>query len=131
MTASERPACLVPLDGSPEAERAAPYVQAPAASDGELALPRVVRGPEEIEDWWVILTADEQALASAEEAARHYLASIGSWLRARMLDRDIKRVPVVRHGTPVGAVTRNDLLKLLIPPRQDTRIESLTNAEEG
>jgi nucleotide-binding universal stress UspA family protein/predicted transcriptional regulator len=38
---------------------------------------------------------------------------------ARMLDRNLKRIPVVRHGTPVGIVTRRDLLKLLIPPPEE------------
>jgi nucleotide-binding universal stress UspA family protein/predicted transcriptional regulator len=36
---------------------------------------------------------------------------------AKMLDRNIKRLPVVRRGVPVGIVSRHDLLKLLVPSR--------------
>lgn len=31
-----------------------------------------------------------------------------------MLERDVKHVPVVRDGEPVGMVTRHDLLRLLV-----------------
>jgi CBS domain-containing protein len=31
----------------------------------------------------------------------------------RMLDRDIHHIPVVRDGTPVGVITRHDLLRVM------------------
>lgn len=37
----------------------------------------------------------------------------------RMIDRDLKRIPVVRDKTPVGMVARHDLLKLMARTGQD------------
>ena len=37
---------------------------------------------------------------------------------AKMRGRNVKRVPVVRGGAPVGVISRHDLLKLLIPPQE-------------
>jgi nucleotide-binding universal stress UspA family protein/predicted transcriptional regulator len=34
---------------------------------------------------------------------------------AKMFGRNLKRIPVVRDGVPVGVITRHDLLRLLIP----------------
>jgi CBS domain-containing protein len=34
---------------------------------------------------------------------------------AKMFGRNLKRLPVVRNGVPVGVITRHDLLRLLIP----------------
>ena len=37
----------------------------------------------------------------------------------RMIDRDLKRIPVVRDKTPVGIVARHDLLKLMARTGQE------------
>lgn len=35
-----------------------------------------------------------------------------------MLERDVKHVPVVRGGEPVGMITRHDLLRLVVGPEE-------------
>ena len=38
-------------------------------------------------------------------------------LVVRMIDRGLKRIPVVRDGAPIGLVARHDLLKMIAGER--------------
>jgi nucleotide-binding universal stress UspA family protein len=94
MTTNERPTILVPLDGSPEAEKAAGYAQSLLPPDGDLVLLRVVAGPQDFESWKAVPPSVKAAISASREAAREYLESVTGQLSANG--------PEVRTNVMVG-----------------------------
>lgn len=109
---------LVPLDGSPMAERAVPYAQRLVPDGSALVLLRVVRGPEDFEGWWVIPTSDEYALDAAKESAQRYLTSVADRIRAD--------VPDVRVHVAVG-----DPAEEIIELAEKMAVESIVMTTHG
>ncbi|HEY8447641.1 MAG TPA: universal stress protein [Thermomicrobiales bacterium] len=95
MTDAEHPVILVPLDGSPEAERALPLAENLAGSDGRLILLRVVRASDALPERWPPVEVPERDLrAEAEEHVRRETGEVAERVRPA--------VPGVEVVTAVG-----------------------------
>ncbi|MER3438643.1 MAG: hypothetical protein C4346_14225 [Chloroflexota bacterium] len=105
MTIAGRPAILVPLDGSAEAERALPFAEELVAPDGGIVLLRVARGRDAFAEPWPGRPATEDDLRIiAEEVARRSLLKLAEHIRRRVPE---VRITVV-FGDPAEEIIRID-----------------------
>jgi nucleotide-binding universal stress UspA family protein len=100
---AEGAAILVPLDGSPEAERALPFAETLVDPHGEIILLRVARSLDAFGEPWPGRQLSEDDLrAIAEEAARRSLLTVAERLR-----HTVPRVRIeVVFGDPADEIIR-------------------------
>ncbi len=103
MESAQGPAILVPLDGSPEAERALPFAETVMDPHGEIVLLRVARSIDAFaEPWPGRQLSDDDLRAIAEEVARRSLLAVAERLR-----RTVPRVRImVVFGDPADEIIR-------------------------